>query len=138
MAEVYLQLLGDFCLTHNSKPVTKIDTPRLRALVAYLALHRHAPQARHHLAFRFWPDSSEAQALTNLRKQLLYLRNALPNADTLLQIERQTVQWSPTAEIGLDVADFAETLARSAAATGEQAGDLLCHAIALYRGDLLP
>lgn len=138
MTAIHLQLLGDFCLTYQGKPVANIDTPRLRALVAYLALHRHAPQARHHLAFTFWPDTSEAQALTNLRKQLLYLRNALPAVDLLVQVARQTVQWSPTAQFGLDVAEFEATLARATTAAGTQAINLLCHAIALYRGDLLP
>lgn len=47
--------------------------PRLQSLLAYLLLHRFTPQARQHVAFTFWPDSSEAQALTNLRKQLLFI-----------------------------------------------------------------
>lgn len=92
MREVQLQLFGDFCLTYDGNLINTINTPRLRALVAYLALHRHTPPARRHLAFLFWPDSSEAQALTNLRKQLLYLRKALPNAAMLLHTTRHPVE----------------------------------------------
>jgi len=138
MAEVHLQLLADFCLTYAGKPVTAIDTPRLRALAAYLALHRHAPQPRQHLAFRFWPDSSEAQALTNLRKQLLYLRSALPDADQFLDIARQTIQWRASREFRFDVDQFESVLSQAVATTDEQAIHLLRRAINLYRGDLLP
>jgi len=138
MAQTHLQLLGDFCLTHDGTIVGAMDTPRLRALIAYLALHRHAPQTRHYLAFLFWPDSSEAQALTNLRKQLLNLRNALPDTDTFIAIARQTIQWRPTGEFCFDVAQFEETLTQAESMADAQAINLLRRAINLYRGDLLP
>jgi len=48
--------------------------------LAYLILHRTAPQFRYHLAYQFWPESSEAQARTNLRNLLHLLLKALPNA----------------------------------------------------------
>ena len=138
MLENYLQLLGDFRLMYAGKVIAGLDTPRLRTLVAYLALHRDAPQMRRHLAFLFWPDSSEEQALTNLRKQLLNLRAVLPDFDRVVRIERQTVQWHTTDEYSLDVTAFEENLARAVAATGEQSIRLLRCAIDLYRGDLLP
>jgi DNA-binding SARP family transcriptional activator len=74
MADTCLQLLGGFCLTYTGQPVHDLDSPRLRSLIAYLALHHDRPHLRRHLAFLFWSDSSEAQAHINLRKQLLYLR----------------------------------------------------------------
>ena len=79
-----VSLLGDFCIKHDNTPVSGIDTPRLRSLLAYLILHRDVPQSRSHLAFLFWPDTSEAQAHTNLRNLLHHLRRALPNADPFL------------------------------------------------------
>jgi len=69
-----IQLLGDFTLTFAGVPVTAVNTARLKSLLVYLVLHRDAPQPRHHLAFLFWPDTSEAQALTNLRNLLHKLR----------------------------------------------------------------
>src|SRR5260370_1310896 len=48
-----------------------VNIPRLQSLLAYLVLHRTAPQARSHLAFLLWPDSSEAQAHSNLRQLFL-------------------------------------------------------------------
>jgi len=138
MAAVYLQLLGDFCLTYAGKPITTLDTPRLRTLVAYLALHRHAPQERHRLAFLFWPDSSEAQALTNLRKHLLHLKSALPALDQMVVIKRQTVQWLPQIPVMLDVAEFQALLAQAEQGAPELALPLLRQAVELYRGELLP
>ena len=63
-----IRFLGEFSLVYDDRPVTGVNTPRLQSLLAYLVLHREAPQARRYLAFLFWPDSSEAQARTNLRK----------------------------------------------------------------------
>ncbi|MCC7165079.1 MAG: hypothetical protein IT331_21450 [Anaerolineae bacterium] len=65
-----IRLLGDFRVTDGETPVTGIKTARLQALFAYLVLHRDASQLRRHLAFVLWPDSTKAQARTNLRKLL--------------------------------------------------------------------
>jgi hypothetical protein len=58
-----------------------------------LLLHRDAPQPRQRLAFRLWPDSTEQQAQTNLRKVLHTLRHALPEADRWLDVGPRTLQW---------------------------------------------
>ncbi len=121
MAILYVQLLGDFRLMYGDMPVAGINQTRLQSLLAYLVLHRGAPQARHHLAFLFWPDSTEAQARTNLRKALLRLRRALPDADRFWLVGGTTLQWRPDAPFWLDVADFEDTLAQ--AKQLEQAGD---------------
>jgi DNA-binding SARP family transcriptional activator len=70
----------------------RIDSPRLQSLLAYLVLHRTAPQSRQHLAFLFWLDSTEAQARNNLRQSLHLLKHALPDADHFLQSDVQSVQ----------------------------------------------
>jgi len=139
---LHIQLLGDFRLVYDSTPVTSVNTARLQSLLAYLVLHRNAPQPRHHVAFLFWPDSTEAQAHTNLRNLLHLLRQALPEADRFLHADTQTLQWRAEAPFTLDVADFEGALAQ--AERGEQAGDqaatgkALEKAVTLYRGDLLP
>ena len=119
-----------------------IDTPRLQSLLAYLILHRDAPQSRAHLAFIFWPDTSEAQARTNLRNLLHHLRHTLPNADAYLETGVQTLQWRSDAPFSLDVVDF-ETILTHAKQTAQRRDsantrDALEHAVALYTGDLLP
>lgn len=147
MHTLHVGLLGDFSLYNGDKPITTINTPRLQALFAYLLLHRQAPQARQQIAFQFWPDSSEKQAHTNLRKLLFQLRNALPDADRFLAQDHLTVYWRPDAPYTLDVADLQAALARSRDATGQSivaalTGDLvrqaLMQVVELYQGELLP
>src|SRR5262245_32392936 len=92
---LHVQLLVEFCLTDGDPIVKTLSSPRLQSLLAYLLLHRHAPQSRNHLAFLFWPDSTEAQAQTNLRQLLHHLRHALPEADHFLSADNKTLQWRP-------------------------------------------
>jgi DNA-binding SARP family transcriptional activator len=137
-----VSLLGDFCIRDDTAPLKDVHTPRLESLLAYLMLHQDAPVSRAHLAFLFWPDTTEAQARTNLRNLLHYLRRALPNADAYLDATAQTVQWQPDAPLAMDVADFDRELAYADEATqiGDWAAarDALERAVTLYRGDLLP
>jgi DNA-binding SARP family transcriptional activator len=139
---LHIHLLGDFRLAYGDEAVRSVNTPRLQSLLAYLVLHRDAPQSRRHMAFLLWLDSTEAQALTNLRNLLHLLRRALPDADRFLQIDAQTLQWRPNGPFALDVADLKRALARAGRA--EQTGDnaavrtALEEAVGLYQGDLLP
>ncbi len=130
-ATLHVSLLGDFRLVYGERPVTSVNTPRLQALLAYLVLHRDAPQSRSHLAFLFWPDTNEAQAFTNLRNLLHKLRQALLDPDLFFDADGHTVVWRRDAPYTLDIAAF-DTLAQSAARAD------LEQAVALYRGDLLP
>lgn len=123
-----IQLLGEFCLTYNGVRVTAVNSPRLRNLLAYLILHRGAPQARQHLAFLLWPDSTEKQARTNLRNLAHLLRQALPHSDCCLHSEGQTLLWEPHVPYALDTVEFEAALKEGALHT----------AVELYPGDLLP
>jgi DNA-binding SARP family transcriptional activator/tetratricopeptide (TPR) repeat protein len=131
LPELHVQLLGDFRLTYDDKPLTTVVHARQQALLAYLLLHRGAPQSRHHLAFLFWPDTDETQALTNLRNLLHKLRRALPDSENFLQVGTQTIQWHPRVRCILDVTDFL------ALAQSPSQADLR-QAVTFYRGDLLP
>ena len=137
-----LHLLGDFVLLLNDAPVSGLDVPRLRSLLAYLALHRGMPQARSRIAYTLWPDSTDAQAHTNLRNLLFKLRMTLPEIENFLVVERQTLCWQSDARCSLDVMDFERAIvlaeqARSMqdATTERQA---LEKAVRCYQGDLLP
>ncbi|HKS70455.1 MAG TPA: hypothetical protein VJQ45_08540, partial [Ktedonobacterales bacterium] len=79
-----VRLFGTFSLVYSGEQVAGLNSPRPQSLLAYLLLHRDAPQSRQHLAFLFWPDSTDAQARNNLRQTLHALRLALPNADAFL------------------------------------------------------
>lgn len=128
MATLHIRLLGGFVITYDEQVVMSVNAARLQSLLAYLALHREVPQSRQHIAFAFWPDSTEEQARTNLRKVLLQLRQAWPAIDDFVNTEGQTVQWPASSLWSSDVSEFEEAVASGG----------FERAVALYRGDLLP
>ncbi len=137
-----VSLLGDFQLSYNDMPVKDVNTSRLQSLLAYLILHRDAPQSRAHLAFLFWPDTSEAQARTNLRNLLHSLRRTLPEADTYLDSTVQTLEWRNDTPFILDVIVFKTAI--SHAEQAQRMGDSITargaleRVVSTYKGDLLP
>jgi DNA-binding SARP family transcriptional activator len=134
-----IRLLGDVDLRYGRERLRELASPRLQSLLAYLLLHREAPQARQRLAFLLWPDSTEAQARTNLRQLLHHLRRAVPNAEQFLDVTPGIVQWRPDAPISLDVAEFEQAAERAAVTDGEaERRTALEEAVALYGGELLP
>jgi predicted ATPase/DNA-binding SARP family transcriptional activator len=139
MQPIEIYLLGEFSVQLNGRSLPPLNADRPQTLLAYLLLHRHAPQSRRHLAFLLWPDSTEAQALSNLRYLLHTLRQALPDADSYLAIDKLTIQWRPQLPYRLDVAEFEEALlAARQTADPHTARRWLEQAVGHYRGDLLP
>ena len=142
---LHIHLLGDFQLLSDDTPVTTLLVPRVQSLLAYLVLHSYAPQDRSRLAFLLWPDSTEAQAHTNLRKVLYHLRQALPDVERFLAINKQSVQWISSQENArwtLDALQLEQSCKQAQQA--EQHGDMatvrnaLEQVVRLYRGELLP
>src|SRR5262245_45036697 len=137
-----IHLLGDFRLTYAGAPPRLLPAPRVQALLAYLVLHRDAPQPRQRLAFLLWPESSESQARTNLRQLLHHLRRALPPDCALLTTDNQAAHWRCDAACAIDVTEFETAAARATEA--QRRGDLadeqeaLECAARLYHDDLLP
>lgn len=136
-----IKLLGEFACVRGNGPVGAL-TARQQRLLAYLILHRDAPQPRRRVAFRFWPDTSEAQALTNLRRELHHLRRNIPDADRYLNIDSRTMQWKPENPCSVDVVEFDAALEAADAAPdrGESRGARawLERAVEVYGGELLP
>jgi DNA-binding SARP family transcriptional activator len=126
-----VQFLGRFGLTDSGRRVEAVRNPRL---VAYLLLNRDRPLDRSEVAFTLWPESSDAQALTNLRRELHLLRRALPDAEQLLALERRTIRWRPDGPFRLDVAAFEGAIEYA----GGRDIEALRAAVAMYKGDLLP
>lgn len=137
-----IRLLGDFALLANDTPISSLDVPRLQSLLAYLALHRGVPQSRSRIAYTLWPDSTDAQAHTNLRNLLFKLRMTLPEVDTFLVVDRLTLCWQQDTFWSLDVMDFEGAISRAeqARCTQDTAEErqALEEAVKLYQGDLLP
>ena len=83
-----------------------MESVRARSLLAYLLLHGPAPQPRERLAFLLWPDSTEAQARTNLRHLLHTLRRASPEVDAYIDVTARTLRWRTEHSYWLDVDAF--------------------------------
>lgn len=131
-----LNLFGGFHLRHGQ--LLDDLTSRHQLLIAYLALR--APQAvqRSELAFKLWADSTEEQALTNLRKAL----HQLKQLGDFIQTDSRTLQLNLSSDDRLDIADFTSALdsAERARSINDVDAELsaLETATAFYRGDLLP
>ena len=118
-------------LARSSRPI---------ALLGFLAVHTNAPQPRQRLAGIFWPDSTEAQARTNLRRELHYLRVLLGDDQSLL-VEPLTLMWRelPTCRVDVCVFHRERQLALQALAAGDHtAARHGVAAVTEYHGDLLP
>lgn len=122
-----VRLLGGLDMRLGEERVPPLDSARAESLLAYLLVHRDAPQPRQRLAFLLWPESTEPQARTNLRQVLHNLRRALPDADRLIDVGPRTLQWREQAPLWLDVAIFEEAVADGR----------LREAVDAYTGDLL-
>lgn len=93
-SKVVIRLLGEFHVTYNDQPVISLITTRLQSLLAYLLLHHDIPQPRSHLAYLFWPDSSESRARNNLRQLLYQFRQLLPEHSRFLSTDGSTLSWT--------------------------------------------
>jgi DNA-binding SARP family transcriptional activator/predicted ATPase len=137
-----VQLLGSLRFTCGQHLLTSITTNRLQSLLAFLLLNGQSPQSREHVAAILWPESSDAQARTNLRQLIHHLRRAIPAECSLLAIDNHTVQWRPEAACSIDVFEFETAVRRAAEAGGNgdarAARDALEEAVRLYEDDLLP
>lgn len=137
-----ITLLGEQRVEVAGVPIEALRSTRTFDLLAYLVVHRGAPQPRRHLAGVLWPDSTDAQARTNLRRELHQLRAALPDADRCLAIASTSVGWQAAATCRSDLADF-EDAAEAAERATDGSDDAAfraagTRAVRSYGGELLP
>jgi DNA-binding SARP family transcriptional activator len=131
---IRVELLGGFRLRCGGQLVDRALTARQQHLLAYLLLHSDLPTNRAQVAGRFWPDSTEAQALTNLRRELHHVRRAVPELESSLHAGSRTITLASGDGLELDVADFEREADRGL----EGDKDALARAADLYQGDVLP
>lgn len=72
-----IRLLGGCAVYVDGRPIEHFRSVKIRALLAYLALHPGRAQLRSHLATLLWGEFPESNALTNLRNSLARLRKSL-------------------------------------------------------------
>lgn len=139
MSTLHLRFFGEFQLLGDVASHIRLNSPRTQALLAFLVLHRQAPQSRSHVAFQLWPDVDEPQARGNLRYQLHVLRRSLPNGKDLVYADEQVLQWQPGKEVTSDLEEFERALEK-AKEPGDSSKERAAYveAVTLYRGELLP
>jgi DNA-binding SARP family transcriptional activator/tetratricopeptide (TPR) repeat protein len=135
-----VSLLGEKAITGDGGAVLT-SSSRALALVAFLVAHAGSPQPRPRIAGLFWPDSGEAQALTNLRRELHHLRRVLGSEPSLV-VTSADLCWHDTVTCRVDARVFAaeRDAALAAAASGDDAAAVAhaARAVAVYRGEFLP
>ncbi len=140
-----ISLLGQQTIEDEATGAITSRSSRTLALVGYLVTHPGA-QPRQQIAGLFWPESTDAQALTNLRRELHLLRRVLLD-DPALVVTSADLQWreSNTCVVDVHVVQRARGLAQAQAqGQGQGAatpGDLVAAAtrgVAAYGGDFLP
>ena len=88
-----ISLLGEQRVAVDGSVVMALRSPRAMALLGFLLVHRARRSAGSYIAAQFWPESTEAQARTNLRRELHALRAGLPQVDRWLAAEGGTLLW---------------------------------------------
>ena len=86
-----------------------------------------------------WPDSTEAQALTNLRRELHQLRQVLGDEPSLLVTSRDLCwQDSPTCRVDVRTFDLERQAAQAAGHSEQRVLTHAARAVTQYKGDFLP
>lgn len=139
-----LALLGPFQLSLGPEPNVVVTSPKIQALLGYLAVEGSHPHPRDRLAELLWPGQMTGRQ--NLRQSLSRSQKILarsPNEPSLLHITRRDIALNPAATQQVDVCRFLAALAAVRSHQHEEAATCsaclphLEKAAALYRGDLL-
>ncbi|MBC8139776.1 MAG: AAA family ATPase, partial [Fibrella sp.] len=140
-----VELFGGLRLSHRSTELTRFQTHKSAALLAYLTIHNHNATSRDILAELFWSDAEPEAQRNSLRVALNSLRRQLEPPDlasgAMLIADRTTVRLNPDV-FSTDVAEFEtglkqeERLARANAPRTERIA-ILQSAVDLYHGPVL-
>lgn len=156
MARCLIRLLGSMQITLDGKPLRGLESAKVRALLAYLAVESAQAHERESLAGLFWPEMPEAQARHSLSQALYNLRQALGQAskgsaspdqpaslEPFLLVTPLSVQFNPLSDHTLDSRDFEQLIAETRQhdhrrrETCLHCAHQLRQAAQLYQGDFL-
>jgi DNA-binding SARP family transcriptional activator len=124
-----ITLLGQFRVEKDGQSV-EISSRHAQSLLAFLGLSAGTRHQRAKLAGLFWPDSTESNALSNLRHTLWRLRKAI--GSEYLLADNQVIAFDPEADHWLDAAVLHQRLTEDATL------DDLIASVSAYSGELLP
>jgi DNA-binding SARP family transcriptional activator len=135
-----LDFLGRFRLSIGGQPGRDEISTRGRELLALLVLEGGQPISRERVASRLWPESSEGQARTNLRRELHHLRRVLPHSDRAFESSDAELSLRLGGEVRSDLHDVRRALRLRADGPRAPAEEIrtLTEVARAYGGDLLP
>jgi predicted ATPase/DNA-binding SARP family transcriptional activator len=146
MPRLSISLIGTFQVTLGGEYVTRFESDKVRALLAYLAVESERRHRREKLAGLLWPAKSESKARRNLSQALFNLRSAIGDRNAspaFLHVGPQTIQFNPASDHWLDVSILRKLMSdctkhshRSLSTCDECIGKLQ-KALGLYRGGFL-
>lgn len=140
MNTLAIRLLGQFQAEIAGQPLQDLQTNKVRALLAYLAVEADRPARRETLAGMFWPEFTESRARANLSQALFTLRQSIGDDSAVqpfLLVTSDTIQFAPDSHLWVDARHFsAGVLANKHAATQTRIRELAA-AAALYEGEFL-
>jgi len=142
MGRLNIRLLGSFQVDIAATPITKFESNKVRALLAYLVIESSQTHSREKLVALFWPEMPAKRASSNLSQALYSLRHLLQdhqeNPPFLLRT-REAVQFNRESDYWLDIEQFNQNLVQDQPLVTSNDGyhETLESAIDLYRGDFL-
>lgn len=123
MARCSFHLLGSMQVTLDGRLLQGLESAKVRALLAFLAVERDQAHERERLAGLFWPEMGEAQARRCLNQSLYNIRQAFGEAghtgslsmdagrnSPYLLVTPHSVQFNPLSDYELDVQGFTHRL----------------------------
>jgi predicted ATPase/DNA-binding SARP family transcriptional activator len=126
-------------VTLEGEPVTRFESDKARALLAYLTVEADRAHRREKLAGMLWPESTEQVARAYLRRLLVNIRRVIGDYQAQpppLHIIRQTIQFNVLSDAWVDVSTFL-TLVKTRKSTDQEIIQQLEEAVDLYRGGFL-
>ncbi len=146
MPQLSIGLLGSLQILIADTPVRPLESVKVYALLAYLAVESDQPHTRESLVGLLWPDHPEESARHNLRQALFNLRKILDDKNanpTYLLIDRETIQFNRASDYSLDLAEFNRYFFTCEEHLSQCTPDCSIHAsnlekmVKLYRGEFL-
>src|SRR5205085_12012724 len=111
-----IEMFGGLRALCGELVVTRFETQRTAALLAYLALHPDGAHPREVLCERIWPEEDPDATRVRFRQALAALRRALDpapaKAGTVLIANRAEVRLNSEA-VSIDVAEFERLIRRA-------------------------
>jgi DNA-binding SARP family transcriptional activator/predicted ATPase len=128
----YVRLFGGVAVSSNGETITKFQTQKTAALLAYLSCHPHKPFSRDYIAELLWPDGDAVSIRNRLNQAVSSLRRQLEEigASEVIHSDANSVQVREEM-VECDLSTFDRLLKEPAEIFDLEA------AVAIYQGDFM-